>query len=120
MKNILGREVPQGYQAFSGSNEYKKVDFKRISEKKTSDSVVMLSSYAELFDKLAIKDGMTLSFHHHLRNGDYVLNSVCEQIKQRNLKDMNLAPSSIFPNNACSSRIQKLLKINIRLVHNAM
>lgn len=101
MKNILNREIPQGYKAFSGSNEYKKIDFKRIPEKKVSDNVVMLSSYAELFDMLKITDGMTLSFHHHLRNGDYVLNSVCEEIKNRNLKDMNLAPSSIFPNNAC-------------------
>ena len=86
MKNILGREVPQGYQAFSGSNEYKKVDFKRINEKKTSNGVIMLSSYEEMFEKLSIKDGMTLSFHHHLRNGDFVLNSVCEQIKNKNLK----------------------------------
>ena len=61
----------------------------------------MLSSYEEMFEKLSIKDGMTLSFHHHLRNGDFVLNSVCEQIKNKNLKNMNLAPSSIFPNNAC-------------------
>ncbi len=101
MKNILNREIPKGYQAFNGSNEYKKVDFKRINEKKTSNGVIMLSSYEEMFEKLSIKDGMTLSFHHHLRNGDFVLNSVCEQIKNKNLKDMNLAPSSIFPNNAC-------------------
>lgn len=101
MKNILGREIPKGYQAFNGSNEYKKVDFKRINEKKTSNGVTMLSSYEEMFEKLSIKDGMTLSFHHHLRNGDFVLNSVCEQIKNKNLKDMNLAPSSVFPNNAC-------------------
>ncbi len=101
MKNILGREIPKGYNTFNGSNEYKKVNFKRINEKNTSNGVIMLSSYEELFDKLQIKDGMTLSFHHHLRNGDFVLNSVCEQIKNKNLKNMNLAPSSIFPNNAC-------------------
>ena len=25
-----------------------------------------------------LKSGMTISFHHHLRNGDYVLNMVLE------------------------------------------
>ncbi len=101
MKNCLNRFVPEGYKPFDGSDEYKKIDFKRINEKKTSNGVIMLDSYSDLFDKLDIKDGMTLSFHHHLRNGDYVLNEVCKQIKNRNLKNMRLAPSSIFPNNAC-------------------
>ncbi len=101
MKNILDRNVPQGFKPFNGSNDYKLNPIKRIPEKKTSNGVIMLKNYSDLFDKLSIKDGMTLSFHHHLRNGDYVLNSVCEQIKNRNLKDMGLAPSSIFPNNAC-------------------
>ena len=27
-----------------------------------------------------LKDGMTVSFHHHLRNGDFVLNMVMEEI----------------------------------------
>ncbi len=100
MKNSLGRYIPQGFKPFNGSNEYKKVNFKKIDEKKTSDGVITLSSYKELFDKLNIKDGMTLSFHHHLRNGDFVLNEVCKEIKNRNLKDIKLAPSSVFPNNA--------------------
>ncbi len=105
MKNSLDRFVPNGYKPFNGSNEYKKINFKRIAEKKTSDGVLMLNSYEELFDKLNIKDGMTLSFHHHLRNGDFVLNEVCKQIKNRNLKNMCLAPSSIFPNNACMEEL---------------
>ena len=27
-----------------------------------------------------LRSGMTISFHHHLRNGDYVLNMVLEAI----------------------------------------
>ncbi len=100
MKNSLGRFVPQGFKPFMGSNEYKKVNFKRIGEKNKSNGVILLENYAEFFDKLGIKDGMTLSFHHHLRNGDFVMNAVCEEIKRRNLKNIKLAPSSIFPNNA--------------------
>ena len=61
---------------------------------------IVLNSIEEAFDLLKIEDGATLSFHHHLRNGDFVLNKVCEIIKKRNLKNLHLCPSSIFPNNA--------------------
>ena len=84
---------------FVSSNNYKKEKRTLISKKKTSDSFVLLKSLDELFDKCGVKDGMTLSFHHHLRNGDYVLNNVLEVIKKRELKDMMIAASSIFPNN---------------------
>ena len=97
MINSVGRFVPDGFKAFNKSNDYKNNKLNKISEKKTSNSVEFLESYSDLFDKLSITDGMTLSFHHHLRNGDYVLNEVCKVIKERNLKNMNLAPSSIFP-----------------------
>ncbi|QVK19619.1 citrate lyase subunit alpha [Mycoplasmatota bacterium] len=50
-----------------------------------------------LLDELEIKDGMTLSFHHHLRNGDYVLNMVMEEIVKRGVKDITIFASSIFP-----------------------
>ena len=57
----------------------------------------MVDSISSLFDIIPITDGMTLSFHHHYRNGDLLINMVLEEIKKRQLKDMTLAPSSIFP-----------------------
>ena len=99
MKNSLNRYVPDGFTPFVSSTEYKKNPKAEIKQKATSRGVKMLNSYDELFDTLNIKDGFTLSFHHHLRNGDYVLNSVISQIQKRDLKDLTLAPSSIFPNN---------------------
>ena len=99
MKNSLKRFVPEGYVPFNGSSQYKSVKVNKIAEKNCSSKIEFLQSYSDLFDKLEIKDGMTLSFHHHLRNGDYVLNAVCEEIKRRGLKNMNLAPSSVFPSN---------------------
>ncbi len=99
MKNSLNRYVPNGFLPFVSSSEYKNNPKKEIKEKQTSSQFETLSSYEELFDKLNIKDGYTLSFHHHLRNGDYVFNSVIKEIKKRNLKNLTLAPSSIFPNN---------------------
>ena len=54
-------------------------------------------SLDEVLDRLPLKDGMTLSFHHHLRNGDYVLNMVMENIHKRGFKDIKIAATSIFP-----------------------
>lgn len=43
-----------------------------------------------------LKDGMTISFHHHLRNGDYVLNMVMDEIADLGIKDLTINASSLF------------------------
>ncbi|MGL5646388.1 MAG: citrate lyase subunit alpha, partial [Clostridium sp.] len=45
--------------------------------------------------KTGLKDGMTISFHHHFREGDYVLNKVMDVIASMGIKNLNLAPSSL-------------------------
>ena len=92
---------------FTGSNNYKKEKRILIKEKETSSSFTLLNSIEDLFDKAKIKDGMTLSFHHHLRNGDYVLIMALDVIKKRNLKNMTIAASSIFPNNKILAELIK-------------
>lgn len=49
------------------------------------------------FDLFEIGDGSTLSFHHHFRNGDRLMNAVLRTAAQRGLKNLTIAPSSIFP-----------------------
>ncbi|SDD26836.1 citrate lyase subunit alpha [Ruegeria marina] len=44
-----------------------------------------------------LKDGDTISFHHHLRNGDGVLNAVMEAVARRGLRGIHVAATSIFP-----------------------
>ncbi len=39
---------------------------------------------------------MTVSFHHHLRNGDYVLNMVMDEIANAGIKDLTVNASSLF------------------------
>ncbi|MEG0378020.1 MAG: citrate lyase subunit alpha, partial [Eubacterium sp.] len=46
--------------------------------------------------KCGLKDGMTISFHHHLRNGDYVINQVLDTVSALGIKDLNVNASSIF------------------------
>lgn len=55
-----------------------------------------LIGFDQVFDKFDLKDGMTVSFHHHLRNGDYVLNMVMEKLHEKGLKNLRLAASSVF------------------------
>ena len=43
-----------------------------------------------------LKDGMTISFHHHLRNGDMVAAMVLDAICELGIKDLNVNISSIF------------------------
>ncbi len=105
MKNILGREIPdyiEGYGevkpfkgAFSNYGIKEKVGIKLSSVKPGEHKV--LNSIDEALEKVGIKDGMTVSFHHHLRNGDFVLNNVMYAIAKRGIKDITVAASSIFP-----------------------
>lgn len=57
----------------------------------------LLADLEAAFDACEVKDGATLSFHHHLRNGDAVLNIVLAAAEKRGLKDLHVAASSIFP-----------------------
>ena len=44
-----------------------------------------------------LKNGDTVSFHHHLRNGDAVLNTVMAALARAGLHDLHVAATSIFP-----------------------
>ena len=56
----------------------------------------LVHSIREAIQLAGLKDGMTVSFHHHLRNGDYVLNMVMEQIAQLGIRDLTVNASSLF------------------------
>jgi citrate lyase subunit alpha / citrate CoA-transferase len=98
MKNSLGRFVPEGFIPFKGADTLIK-NMKRVlvPEVTTRETDKVVRTLSDLFDLIPITDGMTLSFHHHLRNGDGVLNMVLSEIKKRKLKNMTLAPSAVFP-----------------------
>ncbi|QVK21129.1 citrate lyase subunit alpha [Mycoplasmatota bacterium] len=55
-----------------------------------------INSYNELFNLLNVEDDLTVSFHHHLRNGDYVLNKTMLELDKLNIKNLTLAASGIF------------------------
>ena len=56
----------------------------------------LVQSVKEAIALSGLKDGMTVSFHHHLRNGDYVLNMVMDEIANMGIKELNVNASSLF------------------------
>lgn len=56
----------------------------------------VVNSIREAIQLAGLKDGMTVSFHHHLRNGDFVLNMVMEEIAQQGIRDIHVNASSLF------------------------
>jgi citrate lyase subunit alpha/citrate CoA-transferase len=56
----------------------------------------LVTSIREAIVQSGLKDGMTVSFHHHLRNGDFVLNMVMEAIAALGIKDLTVNASSLF------------------------
>ena len=56
-----------------------------------------LNTLEDAIDACELRDGAVLSFHHHLRNGDGVLNAVLDAAARRGLKGLSVAASSIFP-----------------------
>ena len=103
IKNKAEREIPEYIEGYGEVKPYagpfateptgrKYAPLKSFS--RPGDSKI-LSSIKEAVEKCEIKDGMTISFHHHLRNGDYVLNMVMDEIAKLGIKNLNLVSSSL-------------------------
>ena len=56
----------------------------------------LIGSVKEAIEKAGLKDVMTISFHHHMRNGDYVLNMVLDAAARMGIRDLTVNASSIF------------------------
>lgn len=103
MRNAAGREIPEvlaglkkvvPYQGpFAIRPEGRLTGPKIRMEKPRSEK--LLKSIDQAIDATGLADGMTISFHHHFRNGDFVLNSVIAAIARKGIKDLTLAPSSL-------------------------
>ena len=105
LTNSIGRAVPEqieGYGrvkpfagAFNTPPDMKRaapaVKMRRPGESKLHGSL------EEVFRAIPVKDGMTVSFHHHFRNGDYVLNMVLDTAARLGIKGLTVAMTALFP-----------------------
>lgn len=105
MRNAVGREIPdfllvdgkevyQGKQYMDGKYVQKASPKTRRYEKPQESKIV--ATVVDALKHCGAKDGMTFSFHHHLRNGDYVVNMVMQAaIEELGLKDLTIAATSL-------------------------
>ena len=103
MINAAGREIPEIIKGITKVTPYagpfairpqgRMVGPKLRAGKPGSEK--LLKSLEQAIDASGLRDGMTISFHHHFRNGDYVLNQVVEAIARKGIRGLTLAPSSL-------------------------
>ena len=114
--NQLGRRVPT---VVNGQEQvpYQGVDGYRPSGNKHGPSIRSCSDYPASGDKrvkdlktalqkCGLKDGMVISSHHHLRNGDVVALNALEAAAALGVKDIMWFPSASFP---CQSSVIDLM-----------
>ena len=109
MINAVGREIPEeilqatGKQVFQGTHHFDGTEFQKAGPKTkvviNSGGSKLIGSIREALEKCGIKDGMTLGFHHHFRNGDKVVNMVMEEVHNMGIKDITLSASSLGSQN---------------------
>ena len=80
-----------GKETFKGTDA--KVTTPRSEYQKESTKVVTLE---EAIKRSGLKDGMTISFHHHFRSGDKVINMVVAKLAEMGFKNLHLASSSLI------------------------
>ncbi|MCF7823068.1 MAG: citrate lyase subunit alpha [Candidatus Marinimicrobia bacterium] len=107
VKNAAGRMVPTEVNGkkqipFKGVHGYKPKGTKAAPPISTCSDYPMdgnkvVGSIMEALKLAGLKDGMTISSHHHFRNGDLVMNQVFDAAAALKVKDLMWFPSAAFP-----------------------
>lgn len=105
MINAVGREIPDeilkltGKEVFHGNHYFDGYEYKKDGPNTKcvirSGGSKLLKDIHEALVKCGIRDGMRLGFHHHFRDGDYVVNMVMEEIHRLGIKDITICASSL-------------------------
>ncbi len=64
---------------------------------KQANTNKIIKTFDDFYNIIDIHQYKNISFHHHLRNGDYVLNMVLNHYLEKKVNNINLYPSAIFP-----------------------
>jgi citrate lyase subunit alpha/citrate CoA-transferase len=69
-------------------------DYSALSEREISHNKIV-PNLEEAVKLSSLKNGQTISFHHHFRGGDYIVNMVVDKLARMGFKDLVLAASSL-------------------------
>ncbi len=107
VKNAVGRMIPteingQPVTPFMGVRQYKPAGRKYTPPIATcadypDDGDKRLPDLKAALIKAGLKDGMTISTHHHFRDGDLVANRIFKIAAELGVKDLVWFPSASFP-----------------------
>lgn len=107
IKNAVGRIVPEiingeEHTAFQGVGKYRPKGRKHAPRIPTcadypEDGNKMVPNLKEALVKAGLKDGMTISTHHHFRNGDLIANQIFDIAHELGIKGLRWFPSASFP-----------------------
>ncbi|UCB57944.1 MAG: hypothetical protein JSV67_04875 [Thermoplasmatales archaeon] len=87
-KNTAGRIVET---TISG------ITYKPFSGAKKHSYKSKVTTLIDGLKKCGLRDGMCLSFHHQLRNGDFVINQTFEAARELGVKNLMMAQTAMFP-----------------------
>ena len=106
-ENALGRMVPSeinGHRAtpFMGVGKYRPEGSKTAPPIRTcadypGDGNKVVPDLATALKNAGVRDRMTISSHHHFRNGDKTANAVFDAAASLGVKDLRWFPSASFP-----------------------
>jgi citrate lyase subunit alpha / citrate CoA-transferase len=105
MLNAIGRELPEHADGYGRVIPFARAFAARPTTSRHAPPVKtvlpgeskLVGGIGEALEKVGMRDGMTLSFHHHLRNGDGVVNAVLDTATELGVKGLKVALSSVFP-----------------------
>ncbi|MGH7596412.1 MAG: citrate lyase subunit alpha, partial [bacterium] len=117
IQNAAGRWVPleingikptpfQGVKKFRPSGYKAKPPIRTCVDYAANGNKV-IRNLREALQRAGLKNGMTISTHHHLRNGDAVTNLLFDTIKKMGVKNIRWFPSASFP---CHAHLIRYLK----------
>lgn len=105
MINAVGRDIPEEILKLTEKDVFRGTHYRDGYVYKKDGPVtrcVINSSGNKLVDSIhdalvgcGIRDGMTLGFHHHFRDGDYIVNMVMEEVHKMGIKDITICASSL-------------------------
>ena len=105
MKNAVGRDIPEevmeetGKDVFRGTYYYNENEYRTAPVKKRcrigGSGTKLINSIQEALISCNAHDGMTISFHHHFREGDLVAMQVMNAIHEMGYKDITICATSL-------------------------
>lgn len=69
-------------------------DYSTLAQREVSRNKIV-SGLEEAVRLCGLKNGQTISFHHHFRGGDFIVNMVMDKLAEMGFKDLVLAASSL-------------------------